>query len=137
MDNHSTGLARLYFDRRKSLNKSPLNPSLRLSDQGHWLGSSQIPIADSFWTILLTISTEASTGSVLFGGIDTAKFSGNLISVQIYPSILRGGGTVFTSFTVAFTSLSATSSSGTDQVSLNLSYKLNDCHGCPGSQSFR
>jgi hypothetical protein len=63
------------------------------------------------------IVVEASTGSILFGGVDTAKYSGNLISVQIYPSQLQNGQTVFTSFTVAFTSLSATSSSGTDQVS--------------------
>lgn len=59
---------------------------------------------------------QASTGSILFGGIDTAKYSGDLISVQIYPSQLQNGQTVFTSFTVAFTSLSATSSSGTDQL---------------------
>jgi hypothetical protein len=48
---------------------------------------------------------------VLFGGIDTAQYTGNLISVQVYPT-----DGVFQSFTVAFTSLSATSSSGTDQL---------------------
>ena len=59
---------------------------------------------------------EASTGSVLFGGIDTKKFTGDLTSVQIYPSQDETGQDVFTSFTVAFTSLSATSDSGTDQL---------------------
>ena len=59
---------------------------------------------------------DASTGSVLFGGIDTDKYTGNLISVEIYPSELQNGQSVFTSFTVAFTSLSATSDSGTDQL---------------------
>lgn len=50
---------------------------------------------------------------MLFGGIDTDKYSGTLGSVMVYPDS-RGGET--TSFTVAFTSLSATSSSGTDQL---------------------
>ncbi|TVY54087.1 putative aspartic-type endopeptidase opsB [Lachnellula cervina] len=56
---------------------------------------------------------DSSTGSILFGGIDTDKFSGDLISVDVYPS--RRSKSVV-SFTVAFTSLSATSSSGTDQL---------------------
>ncbi|CZR55794.1 related to acid proteinase PEPI precursor [Phialocephala subalpina] len=56
---------------------------------------------------------QATTGSILFGGIDTAKYSGDLISIKVYPDS-QGGRT--TSFTVAFTSLSATSSSGTDQL---------------------
>lgn len=55
---------------------------------------------------------QSSTGSVLFGGVDTGKYTGDLISVDIYPS----SGNVITSFTVAWTSLSATSSSGTDQL---------------------
>lgn len=56
---------------------------------------------------------DSSTGNVLFGGIDTAKYTGDLISVQVYPSSRSG---LVTSFTVAFTSLSATSSSGSDQL---------------------
>jgi hypothetical protein len=56
---------------------------------------------------------QATTGSILFGGVDTAKYTGDLISVKVYPDT-QGGQT--TSFTVAFTSLSATSSSGTDQL---------------------
>ena len=59
------------------------------------------------------IRTEATSGSILFGAVDTAKYSGDLISVNVYPD--EQGGRV-TSFTVAFTSLSATSSSGTDQL---------------------
>ncbi|KAL3419823.1 aspartic-type endopeptidase opsB 1 [Phlyctema vagabunda] len=54
---------------------------------------------------------QSSSGSILFGGIDTAKYSGNLISIPVYPSTRSGE---FTSFTVAFTSLGATSSSGSD-----------------------
>jgi hypothetical protein len=71
---------------------------------------------------------EASTGSVLFGGIDTKKYTGDLISVEIYPSELQNGQDVFTSFTVAFTSLSASSDSGTDQV--NLIYSSNKVNNC-------
>ena len=58
-------------------------------------------------------STEATSGSILFGGVDTAKYTGDLISVDVYASAQSGR---VTSFTVAFTSLSATSSSGTDQL---------------------
>jgi hypothetical protein len=56
---------------------------------------------------------QSSEGSILFGGVDTAKYTGDLISVQVYPS---SRARKITSFTVAFTSLSATSSSGTDQL---------------------
>jgi hypothetical protein len=57
--------------------------------------------------------TESSEGEILFGGVDTAKYTGDLISIEVYPSSRSGR---VTSFTVAFTSLSATSSSGTDQL---------------------
>jgi len=56
---------------------------------------------------------QATSGSILFGGVDTDKYSGNLISVEVYPDSQTGQ---IDSFTVAFTSLSATSSSGTDQL---------------------
>ena len=54
---------------------------------------------------------ESNEGSILFGGIDTTKYTGELTSVGVYPSARSGR---VTSFTVAFTSLSATSSSGSD-----------------------
>lgn len=54
---------------------------------------------------------DSSSGSILFGGIDTAKYTGELQSIRVYPSSQSGN---VTSFTVAFTSLRATSSSGTD-----------------------
>ncbi|RDL31190.1 Acid protease [Venustampulla echinocandica] len=56
---------------------------------------------------------QSSTGSILFGGIDTTKYSGNLTSIGVYAG--RRTKEV-TSFTVAFTSLSATSKSGTDML---------------------
>jgi hypothetical protein len=59
----------------------------------------------------INVVSESSTGSVLFGGIDTTKYQGELQSITVYPSRARRA---VTSFTVAFTSLSASSSSGTD-----------------------
>lgn len=60
----------------------------------------------------MLIGADATTGSILFGGIDTKKYTGDLIAVEVYPT----DGRQVTSFTVAFTSLSATSSSGSDQL---------------------
>jgi len=56
---------------------------------------------------------ESLEGEILFGGVDTAKYTGDLISVNVYPTSRSGK---ITSFTVAFTSLSAHSSSGSDQL---------------------
>lgn len=53
----------------------------------------------------------SSSGSILFGGIDTAKFVGNLTRIDIQ---LDQGEKNFTEFAVTLTSLEATSSSGTD-----------------------
>lgn len=63
-------------------------------------------------SISLTIYlTEALSGSLLFGGIDTAKYTGSLANIAMYPSADTG---VIDRFTVAFTSLSITSPSGSD-----------------------
>lgn len=63
-------------------------------------------IAYSLWLNDL----DANTGSILFGGIDTGKFVGPMSRIKI----LEGSNDVFTHFTVAMTSLEATSPSGTD-----------------------
>ena len=52
---------------------------------------------------------DASAGSILFGGIDTKKYVGDLSRIAIYPS-----QRLFTSFIVALTSLVASSPSGSD-----------------------
>ncbi|CAK7197392.1 hypothetical protein SEUCBS139899_000038 [Sporothrix eucalyptigena] len=54
---------------------------------------------------------DASTGNLLFGGIDTAKYTGDLVKVDIYKDSDTG---TFTSFIVALTSVEAVSSSGSD-----------------------
>ncbi|KAI8964640.1 acid protease [Daldinia sp. FL1419] len=57
---------------------------------------------------------DASTGSILFGGIDTKKYQGDLTRINIYKDSRSG---IFSSFTVALTSVGASSSSGTDTLS--------------------
>ncbi|KAI0380348.1 acid protease [Hypomontagnella monticulosa] len=56
---------------------------------------------------------DASTGSIMFGGIDTEKYKGDLTRINIY----KDAGGSFSSFIVALTSLQASSSSGTDSLS--------------------
>lgn len=55
--------------------------------------------------------SDASTGNLLFGGIDTDKYTGDLVKVDIYKDPNTG---TFTSFIVALTSVEAVSSSGSD-----------------------
>ncbi|KAI1414180.1 acid protease [Hypoxylon sp. FL1857] len=57
---------------------------------------------------------DASTGSILFGGIDTEKYHGDLTRIDIQKD---SQSNAFTSFTVSLTSLQAVSSSGTDTLS--------------------
>lgn len=54
---------------------------------------------------------DANTGSILFGGIDTEKYQGELTRINIYKDSQTNA---FSSFIVALTSLQASSSSGTD-----------------------
>lgn len=54
---------------------------------------------------------DSSTGNILFGGIDTKKYEGDLTRIQIYEDPQTGA---FTSFIVALTSLTAKSSTGND-----------------------
>ncbi|KAJ4297302.1 hypothetical protein N0V88_004220 [Collariella sp. IMI 366227] len=53
---------------------------------------------------------DSSSGSILFGGIDTKKYKGELTRINIYPT----SQDIFTSFLVALTSLEASSPSGQD-----------------------
>ncbi|KAI1334550.1 aspartic peptidase domain-containing protein [Xylariaceae sp. FL0016] len=57
---------------------------------------------------------DASTGNILFGGIDTDKYHGDLTRINIYKDSQTQA---FSSFIVAMTSLEASSSSGTDTLS--------------------
>lgn len=53
---------------------------------------------------------DANSGSILFGGIDTEKYKGELTRIEIYPTAPK----IFTSFLVALTSLEGVSPSGSD-----------------------
>ncbi|KAM7193896.1 Aspartic peptidase domain containing protein [Rhypophila sp. PSN 637] len=61
-------------------------------------------VAYSIWSMI-----DASSGSILFGGIDTKKYHGDLARIDIYPT-----QRFYTSFKVALTSLEASSPSGSD-----------------------
>ncbi|RYP61975.1 hypothetical protein DL769_007488 [Monosporascus sp. CRB-8-3] len=67
-------------------------------------------IAYSLWLNDL----DASTGNILFGGIDTEKYKGDLTRINIYADTRTGA---FTSFRVALTSMQAVSDSGSDTLS--------------------
>lgn len=64
-------------------------------------------IAYSLWLNDL----DANTGNILFGGIDTAKFTGPLIKIDVIPD---GDRDDYTHFVVPLTSIEATSPTGTD-----------------------
>ncbi|KAK4098634.1 mitochondrial elongation factor g 1-like protein [Parathielavia hyrcaniae] len=55
---------------------------------------------------------DASSGNILFGGIDTEKYQGDLTRIVIYPH--QTNPDIYTGFYVALTSLEAISSSGRD-----------------------
>jgi hypothetical protein len=55
---------------------------------------------------------EASTGSIIFGGIDSDKYHGNLIQMPIIPSTLQNGSTIYYDFAVALTGFSMTGQAG-------------------------
>ncbi|KAL7796822.1 aspartic peptidase domain-containing protein [Trichoderma ceciliae] len=56
---------------------------------------------------------DASTGSILFGGIDTEKYQGDLTRINV----ISPNGRTFTEFAVEVFSVEATSPSGTDTLS--------------------
>jgi Eukaryotic aspartyl protease len=67
-----------------------------------------ILISSLIWHFPDEKSTEASTGTILFGGYDTTKFSGSLTTLPIVPN-----GAVYNLLQVDWSSLSLTDQSGT------------------------
>jgi hypothetical protein len=57
---------------------------------------------------------DASTGSLLFGAIDSDKYQGDLVTLPIIAENLGGGNSIFDEFSVHFTGL-GTSQSSTDK----------------------
>ncbi|RYP48888.1 hypothetical protein DL768_005312 [Monosporascus sp. mg162] len=87
--------------------KSFIYPNLPIQMQHQGLIST---IAYSLWLNDL----DANTGNILFGGIDTEKYKGDLIRINVYGDPRTGA---FTSFRVALTSMHAISDSGSDALS--------------------
>lgn len=55
---------------------------------------------------------QTSTGSIIFGGIDTEKYTGNLVALPIAPEEYENGTLVYSDFAVAWSSYSITNQSG-------------------------
>ncbi|KAF8859938.1 acid protease, partial [Acephala macrosclerotiorum] len=55
---------------------------------------------------------EASTGSIIFGGLDSDKYHGNLIQLPIVPDQASNGAKVYAEFNVAMTSFGLTGQQG-------------------------
>lgn len=86
----------------QSLNASYPNLPLHMMEEGLIKTN-----AYSLW--LNDLSSDK--GNILFGGIDTKKYEGDLTRIKIYPDAKSNA---YTSFKVALTSLEATSPSGKD-----------------------
>lgn len=55
---------------------------------------------------------QASTGSIIFGGVDSDKYHGDLLQIPIVPDTYENGTKVYAEFTVALTSFSITGQAG-------------------------
>lgn len=88
----------------QSLNAAYANLPALMVEQG--------VIATNAYSLWLN-DLDASTGSILFGGIDTEKYLGDLTRIDILKDNETGE---YDSFIVSLTSMHAVSSSGTDQL---------------------
>jgi hypothetical protein len=55
---------------------------------------------------------DASTGSIIFGGLDSDKYHGDLLQIPIVPDTYQNGTKVYAEFTVALSSFSMTGQAG-------------------------
>lgn len=78
--------------------------SLWLNDLGRFPPPHKLP-----WSPL-TSFLDSNSGNILFGGIDTEKYKGDLTRIDILPTVRD----LFTAFMVSMTSLTAVSPSGSD-----------------------
>ncbi|KAI1818273.1 acid protease [Poronia punctata] len=92
-----------YYLNEASRTKYP-NLPIVMMQEGH--------IATNAYSLWLN-DLDAGTGSILFGGIDTEKYQGNLTRLNVKKDPQTGA---YTSFILELTSLSAHSSTGTDDL---------------------
>jgi hypothetical protein len=55
---------------------------------------------------------QASTGSIIFGGLDADKYHGDLLQIPIVPEQAQNGSAIYADFAVALTSFSITGDAG-------------------------
>jgi hypothetical protein len=104
-----TGIFGIGFDLDESITEDGSSPYPNIIDMMVQQGLTSTR-AYSLWLDDL----QANTGSVLFGGYDTAKFSGNLLTLDIQPDAQTG---TISTMTVAWTGLSVTdSNAGTQNI---------------------
>jgi hypothetical protein len=72
---------------------------------------SQGLIASKAYSLYLD-DLEASTGSIIFGGLDSDKYHGSLLQIPTVPDTLDNGTQVYAEFGVALTGFSITSQTG-------------------------
>lgn len=96
-----TGILGIGFELNEAAEKEYSNLVTSLVDQSL--------IATTAYSLYLN-DYYSSTGSILFGGVDTEKFIGNLVTVPILPDSQSKN---YSSFTVGLTALSFASSNGT------------------------
>lgn len=66
---------------------------------------------------------EASTGSIIFGGLDSDKYHGSLLQIPIVPDTLDNGTKVYAEFGVALTGFGITSQTGSTTNLTTASYE--------------
>jgi hypothetical protein len=72
---------------------------------------SQGLIASKAYSLYLD-DLEASTGSIIFGGLDSDKYHGSLLQIPVVPDTLDNGTQVYAEFGVPLTGFSITSQTG-------------------------
>jgi hypothetical protein len=79
---------------------------------------SQDLIAINAYSLYLD-DLDSDSGSIIFGGLDTDKFHGDLVQMPVVPRTLRNGTDVFVEFAVALTSFSLTDGSSNKNLPLS------------------
>lgn len=103
-----TGVMGIGFDTNEAITQDGTQPYQNFVD----VLVSQKVIDTKAYSLWLN-DLESSSGSCLFGGYDTKKFTGDLLTVDIQPDEQSGQ---LTSMTVAWTNLTVSTSSGTKKI---------------------
>jgi hypothetical protein len=82
---------------------------------------SQGFIASKAYSLYLD-DLEASTGSIIFGGLDSDKYHGSLLQIPVVPDTLENGTQVYAEFGAALTGFSITSQTGSTTTLTTPSY---------------